>query len=338
MKRIVIFADGTWNSPEEENPTNVLKIARGVKPVSKKVEQVSFYDWGVGADSKKISGGISGLGIDKNIMDCYRFIVHNYRPGDHLYFFGFSRGAYTVRSLAGLIRNSGLLKREYAHLIEDAYKLYRQRTPSSRPNQEKSKKFRGKYAYADVTKIEFVGVWDTVGAAGVPVPFLGVLGEKYFAFHDTQPSRIIKHARHAVSIDENREDFEPSLWTSRPGFDLKQVWFSGIHSDIGGGYKDQRLGDISLQWMVKEAHAFGLEFESHLKKKLNPSSKGALHNERKDLYLLRKEIIREIKGPLHRSVKERWDANTQNYKKKSKAMQQLLQSVDNDWSNIEVVK
>lgn len=114
MKRIAIFADGTWNAPTRGRATNVLQLARGVRPRTGNTEQVVFYDWGVGTDRKELAGGITGEGIDKNIRDCYRFLVHNYDPGDKLYFFGFSRGAYTVRSLAGFIRNCGLLKREPA--------------------------------------------------------------------------------------------------------------------------------------------------------------------------------------------------------------------------------
>ena len=123
MKRIAIFADGTWNSPEKGEATNVLQMARAVRPMGNGVEQVAFYDWGVGTDRKEMTGGISGEGIDKNIMDCYRFLVHNYHSGDKLYFFGFSRGAYTARSLAGFIRNCGLLKRRHAGQIPAAYRL-----------------------------------------------------------------------------------------------------------------------------------------------------------------------------------------------------------------------
>jgi uncharacterized protein (DUF2235 family) len=235
MKRIIIFADGTWNSPEKGRATNVLQMARSVRPVADGTEQVVFYDWGVGTDRKEIAGGISGAGIDKNIMDCYRFLVHNYAPGDQLYFFGFSRGAYTVRSLAGFVRNCGLLQREYADHIPDAYRLYRKRTKKSHPSDDAMVAFRARYAVADLTEIEFVGVWDTVGALGIPMPFWGTLGEKEFLFHDLEPSKIIKHARHAVAIDENRIDFEPSLWNEKPGIDLKQVWFAGVHSDVGGG-------------------------------------------------------------------------------------------------------
>ena len=339
MKRIVIFADGTWNSPEDGGATNVLRMARAVRPVADDMEQVAFYDWGVGTDRKKMAGGITGAGIDKNIQDCYRFIVHNYKNGDHLFFFGFSRGAYTVRSLGGFIRNCGLLKREHADQIPAAYQLYRKRTRASSPNEQQATEFRSKYAVADITKIEFVGVWDTVGALGIPVPFWGTLGEKEFLFHDTEPSKIVQHARHAVAIDENREDFEPTLWSDKPGLDLKQVWFAGVHSDVGGGYDEAGLSDCAAKWMVKESSSFGLKFETHFTNALNPDPADKHHNERKGIYLARgpKPFVRTIKGPIHRSVKKRWDMNAYDYRKKSKALNALLDSVNGDWSKVEIV-
>lgn len=145
MKSIVIPSDGTWNSPEKGNSTNVLRLSRAIAPVAvaeKDVRQVVFYDWGVGSDRKKYSGGITGEGIDKNIQDCYRFIVQNYDLGDELYFFGFSRGAYTVRLLAGLIRNCGILKREEAHHIPKAFDLYRKRGASSAPDKKRPQSLR----------------------------------------------------------------------------------------------------------------------------------------------------------------------------------------------------
>jgi len=337
MKRIAIFADGTWNSPEQGGASNVLQMARGIQPLAEGIEQVAFYDWGVGTDRKKIAGGISGAGIDKNIMDCYRFLVHNYDPGDHLYFFGFSRGAYTARSLAGFIRNCGLLKRRHAERIPEAYKLYRKRTRNSSPNEEMAVDFRKQYAVADITPIEFVGVWDTVGALGIPVPFWGTLGEKEFLFHDTEPSKIVQRARHAVSIDENRVDFEPTLWSPKEGLDLKQVWFAGVHSDVGGGYKERGLGYCATQWMMKEAAESGLRFESHLAAVVKPDPKDKQHNERKGIYWARGKLVRGITGPVHRSVKKRWDANADNYRKKSDALQLLLEKVEGDWSRIELV-
>jgi len=337
MKRIAIFADGTWNSPEQGGATNVLQMARAVQPEVDGMEQVAFYDWGVGTDRKKIAGGITGAGIDKNIMDCYRFIVHNYNAGDKLFFFGFSRGAYTVRSLAGFIRNCGLLKREHANQIPAAYRLYRKRSKTSSPDEPQAVKFRKDYAVANITPIEFVGVWDTVGALGIPVPFWGTLGEREFLFHDTEPSKIIQHARHAVSIDENRQDFEPTLWSEKPGLDLQQVWFAGVHSDVGGGYDEPGLSHCASHWMLNEASNFGLKFESHFIDSLNPNPGDKQHNERKGIYLARQELVRTIKGPLHRSVKQRWDINAHDYQKKSKALNALLQSVSGDWTKIKLV-
>jgi len=337
MKRIAIFADGTWNAPDYGLPTNVLQMARAVQPASAGAEQVTFYDWGVGTDRMKLAGGISGAGIDKNILDCYRFLVHNYQPGDLLFFFGFSRGAYTVRSLGGLIRNCGLMRREHADQISAAYALYRRRSRSSGPNAEEAVQFRRRFAVADITNIEFVGVWDTVGALGIPVPFWGTLGEKEFLFHDTEPSKIVQHARHAVSIDEDREDFEPTLWSEKAGVDIQQVWFAGVHSDVGGGYKERGLSHCACHWMIQEAAKFGLQFESHLVDALEPNSEDVQHNERKGLYKVRGRRIRQITGPLHSSVERRWRANTQGYREKSAALAACLAAVGNDWSKLTLV-
>ncbi len=336
MKRLAIFADGTWNSPKQQQATNVLRLSRAVKPSTSGVKQIAFYDWGVGSDRKKIAGGITGSGIDKNIMDCYRFLVHNYEAGDALYFFGFSRGAYTVRSLAGFIRNCGLIKREHAAQIPNAYQLYRKRSNASGPNEQIATDFRSDYAVADITPIEFVGAWDTVGALGIPVPFWGTLGEKEFLFHDTQPSKIIRHARHAVSIDEDREDFCPTLWDQKPGLDLKQLWFSGVHSDIGGGYKESGLSDCSLNWIIEQAGQFGLQFESHLIEAIAQNPLDKQHNERRGIYRARDKLVRTINGPLHSTVKQRWDANAQRYQDKCKAIRALLDSCGGDWSNIPI--
>jgi uncharacterized protein (DUF2235 family) len=337
MKRIAIFADGTWNSPERGGATNVLRMTRAVKPQTEAAKQVAFYDWGVGTDRKKLMGGISGVGIDKNIMDCSRFIVHNYDPGDQLFFFGFSRGAYTVRSLAGFIRNCGLLQRPHANKIGDAFRLYRKRTKASGPNESEARSFRRKYAVADITPIEFVGAWDTVGALGIPVPFWGTLNDRKFLFHDTEPSKIVQHARHAVSMDENREDFAPVLWSDKPSIDLLQVWFAGVHSDVGGGYRNRGLSDCASSWMVGEASKLGLQFESHFVDSIKPKPSAKMHNERKGIYLARDSIVREITGPVHSTAKERWDRNAQKYREKGKPLKRLLASVNGDWSRIEVI-
>jgi uncharacterized protein (DUF2235 family) len=270
-------------------------------------------------------------------MDCYRFLVHNYNPGDQLFFFGFSRGAYTVRSLAGFIRNCGLIRREHAAQIPAAFRLYRKRSRSSSPDADEPIRFRSDFAVADITPIEFVGVWDTVGALGIPVPFWGTLGKKEFLFHDTAPSKIIQHARHAVAIDEDREDFLPTLWSSKPDFDLQQVWFAGVHSDVGGGYTDRGLSDCASRWMLGQAEGFGLQFEPHFIDGLGEDFGASQHRSRKGIYLARASVVREITGPVHRSVKRRWDANAHDYRNKSRALRALLDSVENDWSRIDLV-
>lgn len=337
MKRIVICADGTWQSPESDTATHVMRLARGVAPGgADKSEQVVFYDWGIGTEGDRITGGATGAGIDKNIMDCYRFIVHNYDEDDQLFLFGFSRGAYTVRSLAGFIRNCGLIRREHAARIPEAYELYRQRGKGSTPGAEQSRAFRKRYAVSDLTEIEFLGVWDTVGALGIPAPFLGALGTGRYLFHDTEPSKIIRHARHAVAIDENRQDFEPALWTAKPEVDLLQVWFAGVHTDIGGGYDDRTLGDHPGKWLASEAIKFGLVFEPHFIKGLKPDHRGKQHNEYKGFYrIMRRSEARTVEPIVHRSVKRRWEDPSVKYS--SPALERLLESVDNDWGRIQVV-
>lgn len=337
MKRIVICADGTWQSPESDDPTHVMRLARGIAPQGGDgSSQVVFYDWGIGTEGDRISGGATGAGIDKNIMDCYRFIVHNYDPHDQLFLFGFSRGAYTVRSLAGLIRNCGVLRREHAGRTGAAYELYRQRTPGSAPGEARAAKFRKDFAVADATPIEFVGVWDTVGALGIPAPFLGTLGTGRYLFHDTEPSRIIRHARHAVAIDESRQDFEPALWSPKEGIDLLQVWFAGVHTDIGGGYGERALGDWAGVWLAKEAAAFGLGFEPHFLAAMKPDHRGKQHNEYKGFYkIMRRSETRQVEPVLHISVKKRWEDAAVRYS--SPALKRLLDSVGNDWSRIRLV-
>ncbi len=337
MKRIVICADGTWNSPEVAAPSHVIRFARGIAPVADDgVPQVVFYDWGLGADHDRLKAGVTGAGIDKNIQDAYRFLVHNYEPGDALYFFGFSRGAYTVRSLAGFIRNAGLLRRDHAARTPQAYALYRNRRADSAPDRARARAHRRQYAVADQTAIHFVGVWDTVGALGIPMPFLGTLGGDRYLFHDTAPSRIIHHARHAVSIDENREDFVPALWQPKAGIDLRQVWFSGVHSDVGGSYPDRRLGDCAGAWMMAEAEACGLGFEPHVRRDLKPDPEGRQHNEYSGFYrLLRDRVVRRVEPVLHASVRARWAAGLT--RRRSPALAALLGRVGDDWSRITVV-
>lgn len=316
MKRIVICSDGTWNRPEQDEgdvPTNVLKMARAIAPADPAgVEQVVFYDWGIGSYHDQTVGGATGRGINKNIQDGYRFLVQNYDPGDELFFFGFSRGAYTVRSLAGFMNNCSILRREHAHRVAQAFALYKD--PDVHPNDQRSVRFRRRYGLGDTVRIRFIGVWDTVGALGVPLSFAGFLNDEH-VFHDTKIGPNIDYARHALAIDEEREDFEPTLWTGRRGLDLEQVWFAGVHSDVGGGYiptGKRSLSDQPLRWIASEAELRGLRLEPHLVANTRPHALAKLHDSRTGIMRITSKKARVLyarRTRIHSSVKTRWDAD-----------------------------
>jgi uncharacterized protein (DUF2235 family) len=327
-RRIVICADGTWNRPEKDlkkdTPTNVLRLARAIKPRDgDEFAQQVFYDWGIGSYYDKVIGGATGKGINKNIMDDYRYIVQNYRPGDELFLFGFSRGAYTVRSLCGLINNIGILRRPHARLIQAAFDLYKKGGPDNKPDGRKSIAFRQAHSHRS-REVAFVGVWDTVGALGIPFSFLGFLDKKD-EFYDTKLGRNVRVARHAMAIDEQRADFEPTIWQPRDNMDIRQVWFCGAHSDVGGSYEPDRdgslLSDFALEWLMKEARRCGLKFEPHLRSGLKAKATATLHDSRTWIYRSKGRLYREIdhgKGKvlIHQSVKQRWD-NDRKYRPKN---------------------
>jgi uncharacterized protein (DUF2235 family) len=336
-KRIVVCADGTWNRPEKDLakdfPTNVLRMARAIDPRgSDGLTQQVFYDWGIGSYYEQVLGGATGKGLNKNIMDDYRYIVQNYQPGDEIFLFGFSRGAYTVRSLSGLIYNCGILKRPDARLIEEAFEHYKKPGYSYAPDGEKSIAFRDAHSHKS-RNIKFVGVWDTVGALGIPISFLGLLDKKD-EFYDTKIGPNVDIARHAMAIDEVRSDFEPTIWDPREKLDLKQVWFAGVHSNIGGSYAPDKetgglLSDIPLEWMMQQAAEAGLVLEPHLKTSLNCRYDATLHNSRKHIYRSKSPLYRPIdhnKGDIliHQSVKQRWD-NDKDYRPKN-----LLEFLENN--------
>jgi len=349
-KRIVICSDGTWNKPEEDLkkdfPTNVLRIARAIKPMATDgVPQQIFYDWGVGADYGAISGGITGKGVLKNVVDAYRYIVQNYKPGDEIYLFGFSRGAYTMRALSGLINNCGILKRKDAKLINIAVDHYKRNGKSYAPKGEKSIEFRKKYSHKS-RDIKFMGLWDTVGAMGIPITFLSNFNEKD-EFYDTKIGGNVKNARHALAIDELRADFEPTFWSNGDKNSVKQVWFAGVHSDIGGSYKPDKNGlsiaENSLNWMINEVESIGLEVETHLKSKLKINIKkiplAEKHNSRTNFFRLKKKYYRtldelEKDTLIHESVKIRYE-NDSKYRPKN--LEEYLNKVKG-WENINLEK
>jgi len=315
-KRIIVCCDGTWNNPEQKDVTNVVKAARALRPLGDDgTAQVVFYDWGVGTEGglDRLTGGAFGKGIDKNIQDAYRFLVHNYREGDEICFFGFSRGAYTARSTVGLIRNVGVLKKEFAGLIPRAYRMYRSKAG---PDAAAARRFRRDYSRE--VRIRFIGVWDTVGALGIPLKLAReLLSHGKYDFHDTQLSRIVDYAAHAVAVDEQRVDFKPAFWRRKPtaGLVLEQVWFAGVHCDVGGGYRETGLADIALMWLVEQAERAGLVFDrDYLGAVARPDVRGRLHRSRRGVYWAKKRYLRPI-GKLgaalekiHPSVRQRMAA------------------------------
>lgn len=252
-------------------------MVRGVKPRDTNgVAQVAYYHTGVGTDAgfyDKWIGGALGWGLSNDIQEAYRFVANNYVPGDRLYIFGFSRGAVAARSLVGFIGAVGLLDKKRLAWLPEAYKVYR--TP---PDQRRNSKYRRTLEERKLERltdipIHFVGVWDTVGALGSPTPLLNRLSKRWVGFHDTGLGKDVKHAYHALAADERRRPFKPDLWTTMGDEEqiVEQVWFAGVHSNVGGSYKNTVLSNITLKWMVQRAEECGLEFRQHLRE-LNPLS------------------------------------------------------------------
>ena len=335
-KRIVVCADGTWNDPEDENPTNVLRVARAIRPVATDgTEQIVFYDWGVGADRKTLFGGAFGEGLEKNVQDGYRFIVQNFRTGDEIYLFGFSRGAYTVRSLAGLLNKCGILKRTMAADIPKAFDYYKRK--KTRPSDPEARQWRQDRAVGGRRgAVRFLGVWDTVGALGIPDRMFGAVDEKHL-FHDVGLGGNVSVARHALAIDEKRADFKPTLWDPRDSVDLLQVWFAGFHTDVGGSTRPDRGGflasDVPLKWMMRQAHDAGLRFEPHLKQSLKPSHVAKLHQSHKGFYKVLGKHHRVIPDTtfVHRTVQQR-KAQIQGWK--PEALTRWLEARNQVWGEL----
>ncbi len=271
MKRIVLCFDGTWNRPDDVHPTetkvesNVPRFFRSIHSVGDDgIPQTAWYNAGVGTSwFNKLAGGAFGFGLDKHILDGYEELVKTYEDGDDVYILGFSRGAYTARSLVGLIRKCGLIHSGFAStgLSLMAYGIYR--TRDGGPDSTVARAFRAMYSRE--IPIKFLGVWDTVGALGIPldIPVVITLDRALYEFHDTELSGIVANAYQAIALDEHRVDYNVTLWDPKikPLQTVEQRWFLGAHADVGGGYDDRRLSDITLQWMQDKAVGLGLSVD-----------------------------------------------------------------------------
>lgn len=299
-RRLVVCCDGTWNVPR--NNTNVFRTydflrqqlgappeqhrGDGVRTCSGLAkdggEVVLFYDRGVGTNwFERVRGGGLGVGLSENVRDAYYFLAHHFRPGSEIYVFGFSRGAYTARSLCGFIEAAGLLREPSESDVWRAYLDYYATEDRivARPEgwslADVGKWLRkqvGDWVGADLrdfprhedVKLRFIGAYDTVGALGIPLSHAVKVNEAIVGFHHTGISALIEHAVHALAVDEKRGPYTPTLWTLPPGQSLEaeqtvlQVWFPGVHSDIGGGYLEKGIGDITFDFMMGQAAGHGM--------------------------------------------------------------------------------
>lgn len=272
VKRIALFLDGTWNNVSANTNVWRLKSLCNSTP-----EQLVYYSAGVGTQSgEHLSGGMFGIGIDKEVTDAYEWLIEHYEPGAQLFIFGFSRGAFTARSLAGFISKCGLLQAGSPVSIKQMFERYRKGTAISilklanAPESGLSQEDKLIKVYSQSIPIWFQGVWDTVGSLGVPIPFIPKVSHEDFAFLETDLRINDTHAYHALAIDEHREAFAPTLWvksTPKQGEcpaprdldHVEQRWFVGAHANVGGGYEDDLLAEVPLCWLMSKATLHGLE-------------------------------------------------------------------------------
>lgn len=303
-KNIVVCCDGTGNKYGRNN-TNVVHL---FEAIVRDDRQTAFYDPGVGTFSvfgrefPKIGlllGQGFGYGLTENIEDAYKYLMDAYAPDDRLYLFGFSRGAFTVRCLAGMLKKCGLLERGSLNLVPYASEIY-----NTHDNDDVAQGFKS--TYCRECKPYFIGVWDTVGSLG------HVYARK--KFFNPRLNSDITFGYQAMAIDEKRKKFPVSIWNEArkaPHQTIEQVWFAGVHSDVGGWYDERDLSDISLMWMLEKAEAKGLILREGWRNGLKPNHKGMMHESRVGFWRLWKPVVRQIpeNSLMHESVIQRKNAN-----------------------------
>jgi uncharacterized protein (DUF2235 family) len=295
-RNLIVCCDGTGNVWKPgARQTNVVKLVQAL--VRDPARQLHYYDPGVGTPDgyvsedprspgdivKRVAGLVWGDGVWANVAGAYSFLVQTYQPGDRIYLFGFSRGAFTARAVAGVVNLFGVLRPEHDNLIPTLLETYRTKPKSPRvPEASESDtnsdtdvgkprkredigdSLRSNFAYTDTdTNVHFIGVWDTVETVGLSEL---AMGATLTSDPTVKPSFI--HVRHALALDERREPYSPRLYLPpsvvQEGHTYKQVWFAGCHSDVGGGYEEEGLANTSFHWMAREANHCGLLVEFSL--------------------------------------------------------------------------
>ncbi len=363
-KNIIVCADGTGNKGGYSPDSNVYKIYRAVdKNFSGKAddgsdicEQIVFYDNGVGTEKNKYLrtlGGALGFGFGRNVCDLYKYIARNYVEGDHIYFFGFSRGASTVRACNGMINKCGLVKgvglrnRELDELVSEAFDVYKEHKDSP----QRAESFKDSDMSHGAVPIHFLGVWDTVVALGFPKrtditgPVTLVMNALFIAFEEAlnffwphsfyyyKLTDNVEYAYQALAIDDERTAFWPYVWqekniegaADRTNDNVEQVWFAGMHSNVGGGYERSGMAGVPLHWMADRAKKHGLVFELNDLQDIYSGGHihGRMYNSRDGFGFFYRYHPREIKNlcedklldkvKIHCSVMERMNHRTANY-------------------------
>ena len=344
MKNIVLLSDGTGNSAAKLFRTNVWRLYQGLDLTDEK-KQVAYYDDGVGSSSFRplaLLGGAFGWGLKRNVIDLYTFLCRNYKDGDRIYCFGFSRGAFTIRILTGVVNNQGLVRAGSEEKLREeataAFERYRNVWKHWTRGMGKAKRRIKKSALGEPRKesaksaagapdVHFVGLWDTVAAYGLPIA--GLTHALSFvvplSVPDRNPCPIVRRACHALALDDERRTFHPVLWNEhdlparhrRDAANIRdemisQVWFAGMHSDVGGGYAEEQLALTTLDWMIGEAR--GLEFDPEALERLRAAMNvnGMLHDSRNGSgqiyrYLPRRmdKLVKDIDDPENQVIIER---------------------------------
>lgn len=317
VKNIILLSDGTGNSSAKLSKTNVWRLYQALdlslpnEILPTRPQQIVYYDDGVGTASFKplaLIGGAFGWGLKRNVLDLYTFLCWNYEAGDRIYGFGFSRGAFTIRVLTGLIENQGLVhstsQAELRRLATHAFRTYRKNyrdnllLKSMRairdkvvggqvdPQHQHASARSKDSPVLEERKIAFLGLWDTVAAYGLPLEELTRAWDWVFPL--SSPDRDIctnvERACHALALDDERNSFHPVLWNEErlPGQNrqttltneerITQVWFAGMHSNVGGGYPDDTLAHVSLDWIMNEAERSGLRFKKDEREKVKATA------------------------------------------------------------------
>lgn len=262
-QRLILLFDGTWNDPQDR--TNVYRLARDIHDYDGQgVRQRFYYEPGVGTRQwQRFVGGAFGVGLSRNLQNGYDWLVRHHCANTQVFVFGFSRGAYTARSLVGMIRKCGLLRVATPRLVKEVEQLYR--NGKLTPKDAVCRRFRERYSRE--IEIHCLGVWDTVGALGIPGTSLSEHGR--YAWHDTELSSIVRRAYQAMALDEHRKAYDITLWTHPSGAkkpcqeEVEQRWFIGAHANVGGGYRMEDggfdpLATLGYAWMCEKAQAAGL--------------------------------------------------------------------------------